>query len=97
MTPREYYRESEAARQRAQDESDRDVVLAWRTGSFAAQAVFGKLPDLHVAVAKSRGGLGWQTVTQQLAQLKTLSKTFGYPLHPVSEATLAKLHPMRES
>lgn len=94
MTPREYYREREAATERWRDDADRDVALAWRSATFSAQAMVGKLPDLSVALAQSRGESGRQTVAQQLAQLKTLSKTFGYPLRPVSAATVAQLRPV---
>jgi hypothetical protein len=97
MTPREYSRESEAARERMREDADRDVVLAWRIGSFAAQAVFGKLPRLDVALAQSRGESGQQTVEQQLAQLTTISKSLGLPMRVASPETLAKLRPMMES
>lgn len=94
MTPREYYRESEAAQQRWRDDADRALAQAWHVAAFAAQAMVGKLPALSVALAQSRGESGRQTVEQQLAQLTTLSKTVGTKIRPASPDTLAKLRPM---
>jgi len=96
MTPREYYRESEAAQQRWKDEREHGIVMAWKSAVFYAQAMVGKLPSLENALADGRGETG-QTVEQQLASLTTLSKTTGFPLRPASPETLAKLRPMRES
>lgn len=98
MTPREYYRESEAVKRRWRDESDRDVVLAWRAAAYFGQAMVGKLPDLQTALSQSHGEPERQTVAEQIAHLKTLSRTVGGRLVPVSPETLAKLRrPMRES
>jgi len=95
MTPREYYRESEAARERFRLEADRDLATSWYGAAFYAQAMVGKLPSLRDALARSRGESGQQTVEQQLAQLTTLSKLTGYKLRPASPETLAKLRPVR--
>lgn len=96
MTPREYYRESEAARQRWRDEADRALEMAWHVAAFGSQAMSGKLPDLSVVLAKSRGESGQQTAAQQLAQVRTLSKMTGTPIRPATPETLAKLRPVRD-
>jgi hypothetical protein len=95
MTPREYYRESEAATERWRREADRSLASAWRAAAFYTQAMVGKLPSLEVVLAQSHGESVQQTAEQQLASLTTLSKTTGFKLRPASPETLAKLRSVR--
>lgn len=89
MTPREFYRESEAAQQRWQDECERDLVLAWQTASLAMRAMNGKLPDLKVLIENSRRA---RTSHQTLSDLtRQLVGVLGIPGRPASPETVAAL------
>lgn len=46
MSPRELFREMEAARKRIEDEIDRGINASWHVARFASLAFAGKLPPL---------------------------------------------------
>ncbi len=87
MTPREYWRELEAAAERSRQELRRDLFLAWQSASFIGAAFVGKLPAFAQVLAR------FQTVAEPLnpAQLRTqvaiLSEKLGVPVLPLSEAS----------
>ena len=95
MTPREFYREGEAAQQRWQDAAERDLSVAWHTAVFAAQAVFGKLPSLTTLLDQARRAR--QTQRQSIEDLgRQLTGVLGIPGRPASPAALAALRPVEE-
>lgn len=83
MTPREFDIEVRAAQQRWQDESDRDLIQAWRGVAFYTQAVAGKLISLKDALARNQGRSSRQTPDDQRQVLEFLSKQTGFPLKTV--------------
>jgi predicted lipid carrier protein YhbT len=82
MTPREYYRESEAAEQRWKDEQNRDLALAWTVAALSAQAQVGKLTDLKT-MFEQRDGPRRTSREAQRQMLHFLSERYQIPLKVV--------------
>lgn len=78
MTPREFARQQAAAVNRARDEHDRGVVMAWQTANLTRAE---KLPDLRTLLARTQSGR--QTHDEMRAQLESLSRLTGFPLRKV--------------
>ena len=80
MTPREYYREGEAAKQRWDDEARRDLVLAWTVAALTAQAHVGKLKSLDTMIGSSSSGKRRSSREEQRQMLQFLSDKYRIPL-----------------
>jgi hypothetical protein len=87
MTPREYYRESEAARERWQDERTRDVASAWHVASFCLQGFHGRFPSLETVL--DRASVVKQKVSR--GQMLWLGEHLGVAARPISAAAQAAL------
>lgn len=89
MTPREFYREGDAAQQRWQDEAERDLATAWHTATLARQAMFGKLPELKTLIERARAS---QQAEQTETDLKRqLTGVLGIPGRPASPEAVKAL------
>lgn len=94
MTPREFFREGEAAQQRWQDDAERDLAIAWHTASLTGLAFVGRLPELTTMLDRSRmARRSEMTLRDMQAQL---TKLLGKP-RPASPETLAALRRPREN
>jgi len=82
MTPREYYRECEAATQRWEDESKRDLVLAWTVAALTAQAQVGKLKSLDTMLGSSETRRSSREEQRQMYHF--LSERYRIPLKVVT-------------
>lgn len=67
------------AKDRVEDEHDRDVVLAWMGANFQRAE---KMPDLKTVLAKKETAPRRQTTAQKHAMLSMLSEHLGIPLRP---------------
>jgi hypothetical protein len=74
LTIRELFREFVAAKQRREDQHDRDVTLAWRMAALERQKT---LPKLETLLSK-RGSK--QTAAEQRGVLHVLSAQYGIPI-----------------
>lgn len=79
MTPREFAREMDAARERTKREHQRDLFIAWQTAAFVPSALVGKMPDFRTVLARVEGRKD-QTFEEMKAHLMTLSQLTGFPL-----------------
>lgn len=75
MTPREFYREQEAATQRWHAEAEQRAAQAWMTAALARAEKFPKLEDVL-----PRRWVRKQTPDEQRAVLYQLSKRYNIPL-----------------
>lgn len=76
MTLREVFRECVIAKQRRQDEQDRDLSLAWHTALLTRQE---KLPPLKQLLTQ-RAAHRPQTIAQQRTMLQALSEAYHLPI-----------------
>ena len=82
MTPREYYRECEAAQERWSREEKRDLVLAWTVAALTAQAQVGQLKDLKTML-EIRDVPRRSSREEQRQMLHFLSERYRIPLKVV--------------
>lgn len=96
MTPREFYRERDAAVQRWRDEWERDLTRAWWTANLTAAASAGKLPSLQSVINKTRAVVNTRaTVAAQQANLAMLSEHLKVAIRPMSNEARQALQRMR--
>lgn len=83
MTLRQLFREFVLAKQRREEERDRDISHAWHVAAFSRQ---DKLPRLEtLLVSKSQPSRQQtQTVSEQRTMLEALSQMIGVPLRHVT-------------
>lgn len=75
---RQLFREFVVARRRSQEESDRDLVLAWHT---AAMTRAKKLPNIKELLSeRKRGPAKRQTWQEQKAAIAMISARFKIPV-----------------
>lgn len=91
MTPREFYRENDAAAERFRDQRARELTQVWYGVQLYARWQAGKMPGLsaflqEAGAAERRGG------SDLRASLLTLSKMTGIKLREARPETLAALY-----
>jgi len=99
LSPREVWREFEAARLRRADARDRDIVAAWRVNQIRVLTENHKrLPDLEGLLRKAAGGPaaaaaaglvgpdGRPAPAAQKAALEAIGRKFGIPVRRYSVA-----------
>ncbi len=85
MSPRELHRELQAAGLRLQDESDRDLALAWHGELFSRQKKLESLPTLLKRTRVSKGGEK-KSAGQMLASMQILAAQYKIPLRHRKES-----------
>lgn len=82
MSPREIYREMEAANVRRKDEADAQRAAAWWTAKYTAQALAGKLPALDQELDRvvDKPQPAKQSKQQMAAMVRILAAQYGQPI-----------------
>lgn len=92
MTPREYYRELEAAQRRSENDHRHLLTQAWMTASLTRRK---KMPDLD-EVLKLVKGKRRITKKQTAAKVALMSDLLGFRAQPLSEASKRALRRLRK-
>lgn len=89
MSPRDYYREMEAAKGRMEDAQLDRVHAAWHTALFTQMALAGKLPALATVlngettdapVTTGKGKAPVQGTTKMATTVRMLASYYGQPV-----------------